>query len=148
MPEGKVTRAKARNAPAKTYPNSVLLAAVEGFAALIKIGFPVELSLQYQQSLQALRFATKPVEDERDRLVLACAKRKKGAVVYGDQPNQVVIEPAKVAHYTAELDRLMRLERAVDVTPVKRSEIPRKVNGRDVIMPGDIFEQLGPFLVN
>lgn len=130
-----------------TATSAEILAGRDGFASLIAIGFPVDTSLDWQKNLQALRMAAKPIEDERDRLVNACALKKGGKVVPGEQPGTIVIDPKQVARYTRDYETIMSKVHTVAVTPVRRSEIPRKVNGKDIIVKNE-FDLLGPFLID
>jgi hypothetical protein len=118
-----------------------------GLKQLIAIPFPVEVSTELHEKLQTLRFAASPLEDARDALVKKYAKRKRGQIVYGDKPGQVVIDPNRLAKFNAEFETWSKQKRVVAIEPVRRSEIPHKVNGEDVILAGAVFDQLGPFLV-
>lgn len=124
-----------------------IVTACDGLKAFIKVGFPIEFSSDLHERLQALRMAAEPLIDARDEMVKRFAKRKRGAIVYGDKPGEIVLDPNRLSKFHEESARWATQKRFVAVDPIRRSEIPHKVNGRDVILAGEVLDQLGPFLI-
>lgn len=124
-----------------------IVEAEAGLRALIEIEFPVEISTEFHEKLQAVRIAATPLQASRDALVKAYAKRKGGQIVYGSKPGEIVLDPNRVGKFNAEYAKWAAQQRLVAVEPIRRAEIPHKVDGKDVILAGKVFERLGPFLV-
>jgi hypothetical protein len=124
-----------------------ILSGVDGMQQLCKLAVPVEIGTDWHIALQALRFAAKPLEDIRDKKVQEYAKKKGGKIVYGDQPGQIVLDPNRLSKFNEEMATFAKKRIDVAVTPISRAEIPRKVNGKDVVIAPEVFELLGPFLV-
>ncbi len=139
-----------RKAPAGTIEVSggEVLAAVKGYRELIKTGFPIELSMEWQKALQALRLAATPIEEERTRVAEKYAKRKGKRIVLGEEPGTIVIDDARREAFSKDYAALMNTRHTVRAQPVSRKSIPRKVNGRDIVIAGEVFDLLGPFLVD
>ena len=127
--------------------NAEILDAAEGFARLLKVRFPATLSFALQRRYQAVKFAAVPVNKARTASVNRFTKKdRRGQPVPGAEPGTVVLTDG--AAFTAESTALFKVRQRVHIEPLTRSEIPEKVDGKPVVIEGEVWELLGPLLVD
>lgn len=127
--------------------NGQILDAAEGFVRLLRVRLPTTLTFALQRRYQALKYTAVPVNEARTALVARFTKRdRKGRAIAGAEPGTVLI--ADVATFNAELGALLKVRQRVQVTALKRSEIPEKVDGKPVVLEGEVWELLGPLLID
>jgi hypothetical protein len=123
-----------------------ILDSADGFARLLRVRLPAVLSMDLQLNFQALKFAATPVNDADTALADRFAKKdRKGRPVIAENGGTALRDPAE---YWKERKAMLAKRQRVKVTPLKRSDIPEKVDGKPVIIEGEVFELLGPLLVD
>lgn len=137
--------------------NEQILNAAMGYARLLKIGFPSVFSMELQKRYQGMMFVAKPLNDEDARLRDRFTKKdKKGNPIAGapleDGRQTVVLTNGTL--YAKEVAALMAQRQRVKVAKLERSKIPARVQqpttGKlvDVVIEGEVWELLGPFLTD
>lgn len=143
-------------APAKAHPNGAsgldlsneeILNAGEGLKRLLALRLPVALSLDLRQRFQVIKFAAEPVNDARDALVKRFAKKdRKGNAIAGEASGTVVLRDAD--GFKKESLTLLKARQRLKVTPIKRADIPERVDGKLLTIEGEVWELLGPLFTD
>lgn len=129
--------------------NEQIRQASAGVVLLLKERLPREIGWALQTRNQALKFALAPVDAEHDRLVQQYARRdRKKRVISGDIPGSVQIAPGKEDAFKEATDGLWATTQRVAIEPIKRADIPERVEGRPLVVPGIVWDFLDSILTD
>ena len=122
-----------------------VLDAAEAMARLLKVPLPSVLSLGLHQRYQVLKFVAGPVLDADKALAERFTKKDRKGKPVLDNGRGVLRDKEK---YWRERADLMATKTRVKVEPLERDTLPEKVDGKPVVVAGEVWELLGPLLTN
>lgn len=125
--------------------NEQIRKAARGIELLLQERLPRTVGIELQSRYQVLTFTLVPVSAENDRLVKMYAKKdKKGQPIRSDDGRGFVLHPPTSERCVAEIAALWATKQRVNISPMKQSDIPEKIEGKSLVVAGIVWEFMAP----